>query len=211
MLAEKYRPKTFDEIIGQERIIKAMQWYLDAQNTSGHCFLITGPSGSGKTALGHCAARYWGVDPFDVQKIQSATCTAERLEDLANSAFIYGRGRAGRKCYLIDEIHTITGRAKDRLLSVLEDLPAHVLIVGTTTETDWTDGTLISRFVRFDVAKVKSDVVARHLERIAQAERLPIPDDAKWAEKFVKYAPVGLNVRDLINQLPKYLLFAEAA
>lgn len=211
MLAEKYRPRTFDEIIGQDRIVRTMQWYLDSENTSGHCFLVTGPSGSGKTALGQCAARYWGIDDFDIQKIQSATCTAERLEDLASSAFVYGRGTVGRKCYLIDEIHTITGRAKDRLLSMLEDLPAHVLIVGTTTESDWTDGTLFSRFVRFDVAKVKADAVARHLEQIADAERLPIPPDPKWADKFVKYAPVGLNVRDLINQLPKHLLFAEAA
>ena len=211
MLAEKYRPQTFDQIIGQDRIVRTMRWYLDTDNTTGHCFLVTGPSGSGKTAMAQCAARYWGVDDLDIAKIQSATCTAETLHELASAAWVYGRGKAGRKCYIIDEIHTVTGKAKDRLLSLLEDLPAHVMVIGTTTESDWTDGTLFSRFVRFDVAKVRSDEVARHLERIADAEGLPIPSDPKWADKLVKYAPVGLNVRDLINQLPARLLMAEAA
>ena len=90
------------------------------------------------------------------------------------------------------------------MLSLLESLPKHVLLVGTTTETDWTDGILLSRWTRFDLAKVRSADVAEHLERIARGEGLPIPDDPKWAEKLVRYH--GLNIRDQLNQLPARLL-----
>jgi len=207
MLAEKYRPRTFDDVIGQERVIRAMEWYLGEAHDSGLAFLLTGPSGSGKTTLAECAARKWGVSDWDMHKIESAECDVGRLRQLANDMMIYGCGGHGRKLYVIDEIHTVTGRAADHLLSLLEALPAHVLIVGTTTETDWTDGILLSRWTRFELQKVRSGDVARYLERIAEAEGLPIPDDPKWADKLVKY--FGLNIRDQLNQLPARLLSME--
>ena len=202
MLAERYRPKSFDEVIGQDKTIAAMRWYLD-QNT-GLAMLLTGPSGSGKTTLAECAARYWGTTDFDIHRVESAQCDVSTLRDLADNAHVYGAWRGGRKMYLIDEVHTITGRAADRMLSLLEGLPSHVLLIGTTTESQWTDGILLSRWIRFDLQKVNSAEVARHLEHIAERERLPIPSDPKWAEKLVKYH--GLNIRDQLNQLPARLL-----
>jgi DNA polymerase-3 subunit gamma/tau len=207
MLAEKYRPKTFENVIGQDKVIRAMRHYLD-NATSGMAFLLTGPSGSGKTTLAECAARYWGVADWDIHRIESAECDVAKLRELASNMLIYGVGNKGRKCYVIDEVHTVTGRAADRLLSLLESLPPHVLIVGTTTETGWTDGILLSRWVRCDLQKAASADVARYLEHIAEAERLPIPEDPKWADKLVKYH--GLNIRDHLNQLPARLFGAES-
>jgi len=203
MLAEKYRPRTFEQVIGQDRTITGMRWYLD-NATGGLALLLTGPSGSGKTTLAECAARYWGCTEFDIQRIESAQCDVTTLRDLDNSMHLYGAGRDGRKMYLIDEVHTITGRAADRMLSLLEGLPSHVLLVGTTTESNWTDGILLSRWIRFELAKVKSSDVAAYLEAIAQQERLPVPADPQWAAKLVKYH--GLNIRDHLNQLPARLL-----
>jgi DNA polymerase-3 subunit gamma/tau len=206
MLAESYRPRNFSEVIGQEKTVAALKYYLDRPSESGRAILLTGPSGSGKTTLAECAAEYWGIPRFSRIKIESATCDASRLESLASDMYIYGSGALGRKLYIIDEIHTVTGRAADRMLSLLESLPSHVLLIGTTTETDWTDGILLSRWVRLALQKVSSGLVAQHLERVALAENLPIPTDSKWAEKLCKYSPTGLNLRDLLNQLPAALL-----
>lgn len=204
MLAEKYRPRTFDHVIGQDKVIAGMRWYLDQAAGSGLALLLTGPSGSGKTTLGECAARYWGCTDFDIHRIESAQCDVTTLRELDSNMHVYGAGRDGRKMYLIDEVHTVTGRAADRMLSLLEGLPSHVLLVGTTTETNWTDGILLSRWVRFELAKVRSADVAAYLEQIAEREGLPIPADPKWADKLVKYH--GLNIRDHLNQLPARLL-----
>ena len=206
MLAEKYRPQTFDDVIGQDKTVAAMRWYLDRSAESGHAFLLTGPSGSGKTTIAECAARYWGCTDWDIHRLESAQCDVQALRQVSNDMYIHGS--QGRKMYLIDEVHTITGRAADRTLSLLESLPKHVLLVGTTTESGWTDGILLSRWVRFDLQKVRSGDVAAYLERIAHAEDLPIPDDPAWASKLVKY--YGLNIRDQLNQLPARLLTGSA-
>lgn len=185
-----------------------MKWYLGQENHSGHAFLLTGPSGSGKTTLAYCAGVYWGVADFDIIRIESAECDVARLRELHDHIPFYGMGAQGRKLYVFDEIHTITGRASDRLLSMLEALPRHVLLIGTTTEETWADPMLLSRFVRFDLSKPRAKDIARHLEEIAARENLPLPLDAQWAEKLVKYH--GLNLRDLVNQLPTRLLNGES-
>ncbi|MBE7456554.1 MAG: Flp pilus assembly complex ATPase component TadA [Planctomycetia bacterium] len=207
MLAEKYRPTTFDEVVGQNRIVAQMKWYLDQPNASGHAFLLTGPSGSGKTTLAYCAGQYWGIDDFDIVKVESAECDVSRLRELYEHLPYYGVGGKGRKLYMLDEIHTLTGRAADRLLSLLEALPRHVLFIGTTTEESWASPVLLSRFVRFDLSKPRSKDIAAHLESIAAREGLPLPEDGAWAEKLVKYH--GLNLRDLVNQLPARLMNGE--
>ena len=83
------------------------------------------------------------------------------------------------------------------------------MVCGTTTELDWSDGTMRSRFAKVYTSKIRAEDVARYLEKVAANERLPIPDDPKWAEKLVKYH--GLNVRDHLNELPDRLLAGMAA
>lgn len=206
-LAESHRPRTFDDVIGQDRTIAAIRWHLDRSAEYGMAFLLTGPSGSGKTSIAECAARYWGCTDWDIHRLESAQCDVQALRQVASDMYIHGSH--GRKMYLIDEIHTITGRAADSLLSILESLPKHVMMVSTTTVADWTDGILLSRWIRLELQKARSIGVAAHLERIATAEGLPIPADPAWASKLVKY--YGLNIRDQINQLPSRLLTAVAA
>lgn len=204
MLAEKYRPRCFADVIGQERVIAVLRWHLDRALTTGPAFLLTGGSGVGKNVLAECSAQHWGVSAWAIERVESAECDVARLRVLSDTIPFYGMGsRHGRRLVLIDEIHTVTGRAADRLLSILESLPAHVLVVATTTETDWCEPTLFSRWIRLDLQKPKSADVAVLLERVARAEGLPVPDDPGWAAKMIKYC--GLNIRDLLNQLPKRL------
>jgi len=204
MLAIKHRPKTFADVIGQDKVIAGLKWLLDRPSETGHAVLLTGPSGNGKTTLAECAARHWGCTELDIIRIESAECDVNRVRDIADHMYTYGAGRDGHKAYIIDEVHTVNGRAADRLLSLLESVPRHVLIIGTTTETDWCSSMLFSRWFRLDLQKVSSAKVAEYLQGIAEAEGLPIPDDPKWAEKLVKYH--GLNIRDQLNQLPARLL-----
>lgn len=202
MLAEKHRPKIFDDVIGQDRVIAGTRWMLDhSENAAGPSILYTGPSGSGKTTLAECAATYWGITELDRWRIESAECDVARLRELAADCQTYGSGPTSRKLYLVDEIHTLTQRAKDRLLSLLENLPAHVLFVGTTTEENWCEPTLFSRFSRFPLAKLSSATVVDRLLWVASHEGLPVPEGRHWAERLVKYE--GLNLRDLLNNLPQ--------
>jgi len=207
MLAEKYRPKDFSEVIGQSKIVKTLQWTLNQSNPIGPVVLLSGPSGSGKTTLAYCAARYWGCSEWDIRKIESAEADISALREISQNMWLCGAGHRGRKCYIIDEIHTITGRAQDRLLSLFEELRPHCLLVGTTTESEWAGPTLFSRFTRLSLAKPSSAEVSAYIETIAQKEGLPIPTDTRWAEKMVKYN--GLNIRDLLNQLPSRLFDLE--
>jgi len=209
VLAEKYRPQSFEQVIGQPKVIAALKYYLAQDTPSGKSFLLTGPSGAGKTTLAYCAARHWGVSDFSIIKIESAQADVERLRQLASDAYTFGAGTSGRKAYVIDEIHTVTGRAQDRLLSLLEELPAHCLLIGTTTEADWTSQILFSRFIRLQLQKPSAAEVAAYIETIAARESLPIPSDPAWVQKMVKYQ--GLNLRDLLNQLPARLLVDLAA
>jgi DNA polymerase III gamma/tau subunit len=73
MLAEKYRPKSFAEVVGHAKTIAALKWYLDSPaDKSGRAFLLTGPSGIGKTTLARCLARYWDVTDHNFIPIESA-------------------------------------------------------------------------------------------------------------------------------------------
>lgn len=207
MLSEKYRPATFDDIIGQHKTIDLLRWHLSQQSDSGRALLLTGPSGCGKTSLALCAARFWGVADFDIHRVESATLDVAAVRRLAEDVAYFGCGTSGRKVYVIDEVHTVGARACDRLLSLLENLPQHVTIVATSTETNWSGETLLSRWLRFDITKPRCSDVAKHLEWIAAAENLPTNGDTAWATKYCK--ATGLNLRTLINQLPAHLLGAE--
>jgi len=120
LLAEKYRPKTFDQIIGQDRVIRMLKRHLDDPGECGQPFLLTGPTGSGKTTLARCAARYWGASEYDIRLIQSSECDVDCLRAIDSEMYVHGWN--GRKAYIIDEVHTLTQRAKDRLLSMNERL-----------------------------------------------------------------------------------------
>jgi len=202
-LAEQYRPASFVDVVGQDKAVTLLKYYLG--RGSGCALMLLGPSGSGKTTLAMCAAREWGCDDMSTTLVSSAESDVGSIRELAEHMSYRGWGESGRKCYIIDEIHTLSARAADRLLSVLESIPPHVLLIATTTESTWLEQreTLWSRWHRIGLAKPRSGDVAALLQKIADAEKLP--NDANgWADRYVKYN--GLNLRNLINGLPEHLL-----
>ena len=115
----------------------------------------------------------------------------------------YGMG--GRRCFVIDEIQHLNPACQRMLLGLLENLPDHVIVIGTTTSIDWAgdiDG-LFSRWRRFRFKKPSAPAIAEHLERIASEQSLTIPAGFRFL-RFVQDR-TGNNLRDCIDQLPDAL------
>ncbi len=129
-LAEKHRPKTLAEVVGQPKAVAAVQTIID-DGAGGRAVWISGPSGTGKTTLARILAAAV-ADPWCTVELDAGELTAERLRDLAESMRSYGLGKGGR-AYIVNEAHGLRSDAMRRLLVVLESLPEHVVFVFTTT------------------------------------------------------------------------------
>ncbi|GAG20459.1 unnamed protein product, partial [marine sediment metagenome] len=214
MLSERYRPKTWDDFVGQSVIDEireacADDWLFDG---CGERWLLEsdGIAGCGKTSAAYVTARALGCSDFAIERIDSRACTVADLRDLSGKMRLYGWGGNARKCYVIDEIQHLNRDCQRMLLGILENLPEHVIVIGTTTSVTWDDEIdgLFSRWRRFRFRKPSAPAVAAHLERIAREVGLPIPDGFRFLSYVQGKCGVelrGNNIRDCIDQLPDTL------
>ena len=214
MLSEKYRPTKWDDFVGQPVIedIKAAcgdSWLFDG---CGERWLFESENiaGCGKTCAAYVTARALGCSEFATERIDSRSCTIADLRELATSMHTYGCGGNGRRAFIIDEIQHLGQACQRMLLGLLESLPKHVIVIGTTTSTNWADDVdgLYSRWRRFRFRKPNAPEIADHLERIAGELGLTIPPGFR----FISYVQgkcgielKGNNIRDCIDQLPDAL------
>jgi len=215
MLSERYRPKSWADFVGQPVIdeIKAAcadEWLFDGCGERW-LFESDGIAGCGKTSAAYVTARALGCDEFSIERIDSRMVSIQDLRQLANSMGSYGWGGSTRRCYIVDEIQHLNRDCLRMLLGLLENLPTHVIIIGTTTSVTWADEVdgLYSRWRRFRFRKPSAPAVAELLERIAREVSLPIPPAFKWLAYVQEL--VGNNVRDCIDQLPDALRRASAS
>ncbi len=213
MLSERYRPKTWDDFIGQPIIDEIREactdpWLFDGCGESW-LFESDGIAGCGKTSAAYVTARALGCGDFAIERIDSRACTVADLRDLSARMMLYGWGGNARKCYIIDEIQHLNRDCQRMLLGLLENLPGHVIVIGTTTSVTWADDVdgLFSRWRRFRFRKPSAQVIAEHLERIARELGLSVPDGFRFlAYVQGKYVDVGgNNIRACIDQLPDAL------
>jgi len=172
MLTETYRPKTLDDIAGQEKAVKLLQnWGKTADRGA---LIFHGPSGSGKTSAAYALARAVGVDPNgpDFARIEPSECSVSTVRELDSKLHISAWGASGWRVWLIDEAHTMSAQARNRLLSLLENLPRKRLIILTTTEEEVfkNDPILFSRLLRVAFCKPHIDHITALLKGIALAE-----------------------------------------
>ena len=198
VVARRYRPQRFDELVGQEHVARGLSGAIESGRI-GHAYLFTGARGVGKTSAARifakalecatgpaaepcnqcdtCAAIAAGQD-VDVVEIDAASNRGiDEIRSLRqNVAVRPARGRF--KIYIIDEVHMLTREAFNALLKTLEEPPGHVKFVLCTTEPEKLPITILSRCQRFDFVTVDAPAIARRLGQIVTAEGATVTDDA---------------------------------
>ena len=210
MLSEKHRPTTWGQFIGQDAAIELLQAHLDSPDFGkygGERILIesAGIAGIGKTSSAFAIANHLNIDRYNVERIDSRATGISDLREIERGMEYFGWGASGRKLYVLDEIQDLNRECLKYLLGMLERLPNHVVIVATTTSTNWADDIdgLYSRWSRFRFRKPDAKTVAKHCEKIAETEGLLVPDGFNWL-RYVQDLG-GNNIRDAIDQLPTAL------
>lgn len=202
VLARKYRPRRFEDLIGQEAMVRTLANSFKSGRIA-HAFMLTGVRGVGKTTTArllaraltyesatikgpslvldppglHCASIIAGAHP-DILEMDAASHTgvANMRDILDRSAFAPAELR--KKIYIIDEVHMLSVAAFNSLLKTLEEPPAHVAFIFATTEIRKVPVTILSRCQRFDLRRVPVPQLAAHLGRIAAIEGAMLEPDA---------------------------------
>jgi DNA polymerase-3 subunit gamma/tau len=203
VLARKYRPQTFAELIGQEAMVKTLANAI-ARDRLAHSFLLTGVRGVGKTSTARLIAKALNcigpdgtggptIDPcgvcepcvaiaegrhIDVIEMDAASHTG--VDDVREiiEAVRYASVSARYKVYIIDEVHMLSKNAFNALLKTLEEPPAHVKFLFATTEVGKVPVTVLSRCQRFDLRRIPADLLAAHFGRVAEAEAVAVEPEA---------------------------------
>ncbi|MDE0737306.1 MAG: DNA polymerase III subunit gamma/tau, partial [Pirellulaceae bacterium] len=198
VIARRYRPQSFLDMVGQEHVTKALENAI-ATNRVGHAYLFTGARGVGKTSLARIFAKALNCqqglssepcnscdiclgiangDDIDVLEIDGAS--NRQIDDIrrlrSNVAVRPSRGRY--KIYIIDEVHMLTKEAFNALLKTLEEPPEHVKFMFCTTNPEKILETILSRCQRFDFSPVKTASILNRLQLITQQEGLQVDEDA---------------------------------
>lgn len=183
-LYRKYRPTKLSEVIGQPQVTEPLTHALESGQIS-HAYLFIGPRGTGKTSVARIFAH--AVNGFDYQiedhyldiiEIDAASNTGvDNIRELREKAAI--APTTGRyKVYIIDEVHMLSKSAANALLKTLEEPPAHVIFILATTDAHKVPITIASRTQAFTFKLADPETMQQHLRTIADAEQLPITDDA---------------------------------
>ncbi|MGY4515601.1 DNA polymerase III subunit gamma/tau [Lysobacter sp. HA18] len=198
VLARKWRPKRFAELVGQEHVVRALTNALDSGRVH-HAFLFTGTRGVGKTTIARIFAkslnceRGTSADPcgecnscrdidagrfIDLLEIDAASNTGvdDVREVIDNAQYMPSRGRV--KVYLIDEVHMLSKSAFNALLKTLEEPPGHVKFLLATTDPQKLPVTVLSRCLQFNLKRLDEEQIRGQMRKILEAEDIAVEDGA---------------------------------
>ncbi len=177
VLYRKYRPQSWEEVIGQEHVVRTLTNALKLGRVS-HAYLFSGPRGTGKTTVARLLAKSLGCGDLDLIEIDAASNRGiDEIRELRDG--IKFAPTAGKyKVFIIDEVHQLTKEAFNALLKTLEEPPAHAVFVLATTEINKVPATILSRVQSFPFRKLAVSEIIKKLEKIIAAEKIKIEPDA---------------------------------
>jgi DNA polymerase III subunit gamma/tau len=223
VLARKYRPQTFDDLIGQDAMVRTLRNAFAADRIA-QAFMLTGIRGTGKTTTARIIAKGLNcigadgtggptTDPcgvcqncvaiaegrhVDVMEMDAASHTGvQNIRDAIIETVSYRAAQARYKIFIIDEVHMLSPSAFNALLKTLEEPPAHVKFLFATTEIRKVPVTVLSRCQRFDLRRIEPEVMIAHLQKVAAKEGAEIAEEAL---ALITRAAEG-SVRDAMSLL----------
>jgi DNA polymerase III subunit gamma/tau len=198
VIARKWRPQTFDDVVGQDHVVRTLKNAI-GRNRIAHAYLFVGPRGTGKTSTARIFAKALNCtdgpkadfdpnDPavkaiadgtsMDVIEIDGASNNSvDQIRDLRDDVR-YAPSQGKYKIYIIDEVHMLSTAAFNALLKTLEEPPPHVKFVFATTDVQKVLPTIISRCQRFDLKPIAPELIVQRLRKIGADEKINATDEA---------------------------------
>lgn len=227
VLARKWRPRTFKDMVGQEHILRMLANALEQQRIH-HAYLFTGTRGVGKTTLarilskclncetgmtpipcGHChTCKAIDAGQFlDLYEVDAASRTkVEDTRELLDNV-MYPPTQGRYKIYLIDEVHMLSNHSFNALLKTLEEPPEHVKFLLATTDPKKLPITILSRCLQFHLKQITPEQIAKHLQHICDAEK--IPHETPALDKLAKAADGSM--RDALSLLDQAIAYGHGS
>ena len=226
VLARKWRPNTFDEVVGQDYVVKALKGALDLEKLP-HAFIFSGTRGTGKTTLARILAKAINCSnskkksqpcrkcdsclsiengsAIDFQEVDAASRRGvEETKELLDSV-PYLPTSSPFKIYLLDEIHMLSKESFNSLLKTLEEPPEHVVFLFATTEIDKVPPTVLSRCVQFNLSAMKVDNIKNQLQLIFDEEKIKYDENS-----LIKLSSLARgSMRDALTLSEKVISFSE--